>query len=183
VRIPKQIKTSQLLVSVSLLSVLAITIGAVLVFTNATDFMISVVDDLILNKSQSTSGLERKAWAMGGLEVFVDTWGLGAGTGSIRSNGLIFVLLGSVGLPGTLAFLLFLALSFGGRAAPGHEAILSNARMAALTILISMSLTATVPDPGVPLIFLAAIAVTARQTQGDALGLDLPPKNAREISL
>lgn len=176
---PSRVSPMGLIRTICGLTALAVGIAAVLVFTQAPEMIAAVVDDLILNKSQSTSGFERKAWSLGGLEALRDTWGLGAGTGSLRSNGLTFVLLGSVGIPGTLAFLGFLWLAFYGQAVDGQAGNLSNARIAAFAILVSMSLTATVPDPGVPLILLAAIAVSARRVQPDTI-FQNPTKNYQE---
>ncbi|WP_179379312.1 hypothetical protein [Jannaschia marina] len=164
-RLPSRVTAETVLRLVAGLLTMALTTAAVLLLTDAPDIIMAVLDDLIFEKSSSSSGQERMAWSLGGLAALRDTWGLGAGTGSIRSNGLVFVLLGSVGLPGTALFAAFLWLAFAGRAAPGQEAHLSNARLAAVAVLVSMLLAATVPDPGVPLILLAAIAVTARRAR------------------
>jgi hypothetical protein len=169
-RIPALIRRTRLIFGALFLGAMALSIAALLVFTPAPDQVTSVIQDLILNKSQSSSGLERTAWAMGGLEALRDTWGLGAGTGSLRSNGLAFVLLGSVGVIGTAAFTAFLWIAFSGRAAPGQAATLSNTRVATLALLVSMLTTATVPDPGVPLILLAAIAVSSKRQQRSLAG-------------
>ena len=160
--LPQRFSPNQIIGLAITLSAISLGVGAAMIFTDILDIFTRVVEDLILNKSQTSSGLERKAWALGGLQTFTATWGLGAGTGSIRSNGIVFVLLGSVGLPGTLAFVAFLWFAFSGYATSEHKATLSNSRMAALAALTTMMLTATVPDPGVPLILLAAIAVSAR---------------------
>ncbi|MDO5759246.1 MAG: hypothetical protein Q4P24_17690 [Rhodobacterales bacterium] len=167
---PQRISRMRLFLLAIGLAAVAIAVAATLTLTDAPDAIAAIIQDLIFDKSQSSSGLERTAWAMGGLEALRDTWGLGAGAGSLRSNGLPFVLLGSVGIPGTAAFVAFLWLAFGGRVADGESAgeraaILSNSRLAALAVLVSMLLAATVSDPGVPLMLLAALAVSARQPQ------------------
>ncbi len=161
--IRQQIPRKTLLLGTTGFLLVSTTVAVLLLATSAPDMITAVIQDLILDKSQSSSGMERAAWATGGLEAFRDTWGLGAGTGSLRSNGLLFVMLGSVGLIGTVAFFAFLWLAFCGHASPEQTAILSSARVAALATLTSMMLAATVPDPGVPLIFLAAMAVAAKQ--------------------
>ena len=176
-RIPARVQPGQLVAAAIGILVLTVIVSAVLTLTPAPEVIAAVIDDLILNKSQSASGYERKAWAMGGLDALIDTWGLGAGTGSRRSNGLVFVLLVSVGIVGTAAFALFLGLAFGGKAVAGQAAALSSARLGALAVLVSMTLTATVPDPTVPLILLAAIAVSARRPQP----LTAPGIAARQI--
>ncbi|WP_353476541.1 hypothetical protein PVT71_27495 (plasmid) [Salipiger sp. H15] len=163
---PRRVSRKTLILAAAGLFGITLTISGMLLFTTAPDMIGKVVQNLVLDKSQSSSGMERTAWAMGGLEALRDTWGLGAGTGSLRSNGLIFVLLGSVGLIGTAAFLAFLWAAFGGRASEGQASVLSSARVAALACLTSMLLASTVPDPGVPLIFLAALAVAAKAPRG-----------------
>ncbi len=167
--IPGRIGRTDLLLGAYLIGFLAIGVAATLTLTEAPTMIASVVDRLIFQKSGSSSGMERTAWAIGGLEAMRDTWGLGAGAGSLRSNGLLFVLFGSVGVIGTTSFVLFLCLAFGGRAAQGQAAILSNTRIAALATMISMLLAATVPDPGAPLIFLAALAVSAKNRRAEAI--------------
>ena len=146
------------------LTAVACAIGYLLIFTATLDVMLAIVDRLIFTKSSSSSGAERSAWALGGLEALRDSYGLGVGTGSLRSNGLIFVLLGSVGVVGTACFLAFLWLAFGGKARAADAAILTNARTAAVAVLVAMLMSATVPDPGVQLVFLAAIACAAKRS-------------------
>ena len=162
-RLPARIGRGRLLLGACALAAVALGVGCTLALTRAPDLIGAVLGDLILDKSGSASGLERTAWAMGGLSALADTWGLGAGAGSLRSNGLAFVLLGSVGIPGTAAFAAFLALAFGGPAAPGQADALSCARVAGLAVLVSQALAATVPDPGIALVLLAAIATAARR--------------------
>lgn len=178
-RMPGRIGRGHLLGGALVLAGGALTLAALLTLTEAPAMIASVLDDLIFDKSGSSSGQERTAWALGGLEALRDTWGLGAGTGSLRSNGLLFVMLGSVGIIGTACFVTFLWLAFGGRAAPGQAATLSNARVAALAVIVSMLLAATVPDPGVPLIFLAALAVSSRPRAPARTALPTPARTHR----
>ncbi|MDO5643458.1 MAG: hypothetical protein Q4G26_13875 [Paracoccus sp. (in: a-proteobacteria)] len=151
-----------------------LALAGLLILTPAPEMIASVIGDLIVNKSQSASGMERTAWAMGGLETLRDTWGLGAGTGSLRSNGLAFVLLGSMGVIGTGAFLAFLVLAFTGRPAPAHRVVMAQARLGAVAVLVTMLLAATIPDPGIPLVFLAAIALAARDPRPAPRTLPFP---------
>lgn len=161
-RVPRQVGRPAALALIVAVGLAGCAFAALLLGTEAPTLISSVLEDLILDKSQSSSGQERTAWALGGLEAMRDSYGLGVGVGSMRSNGLIFVLLGSVGIIGTLTFLAFLWLAFGGRAAEGEENTLLSVRLAAMAVLISMLLAATVPDPGVQLTFLAALAVACR---------------------
>lgn len=143
-------------------------ISLLMLIPAATDLVAKTADQLMFSKADSSSGLERSAWAQSGFETFVRTFGLGAGPGSLRSNGLAAVLLGTVGLPGTLCFLLFLWFSFGQPPASRHSdetRAFIAARVSALTMLTAMGLSATVPDPSLHLTFLAGLAVASRERQ------------------
>lgn len=140
-----------------------------MVATPASDLIGGVFDRLVLSKRTTLSGLERSAWAKAGLDAFVQTWGLGAGAGSLRSNGLVSVLLGSVGLPGTLAFLGFLWTSIGTGAPfadPEDRRMFYAARISGMTLLVAMLLAGTTPDPTLFLMATTAVAVAARQRGG-----------------
>ncbi|MFN4098272.1 MAG: hypothetical protein ACK4GT_00710 [Pararhodobacter sp.] len=152
------------------LTAIACALGYLVVFTDVADVVVEIIDRLIFNKSGTSSGSERSAWALGGLEALRDSYGLGVGTGSLRSNGIFFVLLGSVGIVGTACFLVFLWLAFGGTTRPADAAILANARTAAAAVLVGQMLSATVPDPGMSLVFLAAIACAAKRSSGALAG-------------
>lgn len=84
---------------------LTLVILALIIISLVTPGLIpNVVQRLLFDKSASSSGLERGAWSMWGLKTFIATYGLGAGTGSVRSNGMLFVWLSNVGLIGALMF-------------------------------------------------------------------------------
>jgi hypothetical protein len=67
----------------------------------------------VLNKLQSSSGIERSSWNKQAWSNFLDTYGAGVGLGSARAN-LPLVLLSNVGALGTLLFLMFLSSVFFG---------------------------------------------------------------------
>ncbi len=138
----------------------------VVVATPLPDMVERLINEILFDKVTSESGLERGAWAAYGLVAFRETFGLGAGVGSLRSNGLVSVILGSVGVPGALAFLIFLAMAFLRPVAPGCpteiKAIHAGACAGAAAQLSAMLASATVPDPGLPLVFLAALATVSR---------------------
>lgn len=146
-------------------AIIVIAIITVFLLTTAKTFTSQVLDILLFSKSTSLSGLERAAWAESGYNAFFQTWGLGAGTGSIRANGLFAVLLGNVGLPGTLAFVMFLVFGVG-KSIPACGRNLArtfySGRVAALTLLSSMLVSATVPDPTLLLVFFVGISSVSR---------------------
>ncbi|SKA33003.1 hypothetical protein [Consotaella salsifontis] len=126
-----------------------------------------VINEVIFQKADSTSGLERGAWAAGGITAFYETYGLGAGVGSLRSNGLASVVLGSVGIPGALALAAFFIASFVGTlpqgSAGGPRRVYRGAQAAASAQIAALFVSGTVPDPGMLTMFLAALAITAKR--------------------
>lgn len=134
-----------------------------LAFTPLPDLATSLFERIFVAKADSSSGLERKAWALSGLAAFRETWGLGAGAGSLRANGLVPVVLGSVGLPGALALAAFLWLAVG-RSWRGAEAgTFQAARAGVVAVLAGASLSGTSPDPGLLMITFCAIACAIRE--------------------
>lgn len=91
-----------------------------------TDF----IDRSLLDKLSSNSGIERMSFNIQALRNFVDTYGLGAGLGSIRASNWVAACLGSIGLVGTgllLAFLLRLLRMTLPAGAPEETAVLVRA--------------------------------------------------------
>lgn len=138
----------------------------ILMVGTSPDRAITILSDLTINKSQSSSGLERGAMALNGLHTFVATWGFGAGIGSIRSNGFGPAMLGSLGIPGVLLFLWFIWSAF----FTGQPPISSNARaalraaqIAALVHLAMMGAASFSVDAGLMFMFFAAIALNSRR--------------------
>ncbi|WP_283180087.1 hypothetical protein [Gemmobacter sp. 24YEA27] len=129
-----------------------------------------LLDALIFDKPASLSGLERGAWAAEGFNAFWQTHGFGAGPGSLRANGLPAVLAGSVGLPGILTFGGFLLAVLAPVGRPGQPELFQMARVAALTTLFGLVLSATTPDPTLLLMSFAAIACAARAPQTGTSG-------------
>ena len=151
----------------------SLTISLILLLMVTTplgDLANGIIERLILNKQNSSSGIERGAWAEYGYQAFVHTYGLGAGMGSLRSNGLLPVYLGSVGLPGTLLLISFLYLSIGRpfRPSPGTASDVARAgiffagRAGALATLVVLMLSGTIPDLGLTFMLFAAMAELAR---------------------
>lgn len=61
---------------------------------------------LTVEKRDTESGLQRAFWAKIGVDAFVASWGIGVGPGSFRSSTLITAMIGSVGVFGTVVFVL-----------------------------------------------------------------------------
>lgn len=152
-------------------------LALVLLMTPFLDTATRVLDQLFLSKLDSLSGRERSAWAASGVEAFFQTRGLGVGAGSLRSNGLVPVLMGNVGLPGLIGFGAFLWFTIGpspaGITDPDMRRIYGSARLGAVAQLSSMLLSATVPDPTIMLVVCCALATVALETRESAYDMDL----------
>ncbi|UYV35713.1 hypothetical protein N4R57_11585 [Rhodobacteraceae bacterium D3-12] len=143
-----------------------IAICVLFLVSPAMDMASDLFDRLILSKQGTLSGLERAAWARAGIDAFYNSWGLGAGVGSLRGSGLASVLLGSVGLPGTIAFLGVVYFSIFRPIKTNDAEIFRTyyaSRVCALIILATMFISATVPDPSLLLSGIAAVAVVSRE--------------------
>ena len=115
----------------------------------------------VVNKLQSSSGIERSSWSEQAWTNFLDTYGAGVGLGSARASSFPLVLLSNVGAFGTLLFLVFLSrvfLRLGPNRALPTAAVPRAARQAVLAALISASVSAAVFDLGVAFYALAAAA-------------------------
>ena len=150
---------------------LLVAIVAVVVLTPAGQYAMEMADRMIFSKGESASGLERGVWASEGYRVFRDTFGFGAGLGSVRSNGIVPVILANVGWPGLLLSAIFMWLVFlkptGLRrhASPAmrENRILFRASLAGATTAFAMMVTtAVLVDPGILFFAFATIALCVR---------------------
>lgn len=115
----------------------------------------------VVNKLQSSSGIERSSWNEQAWSNFLDTYGAGVGLGSARASSFPLVLLSNVGAFGTLLFLVFLSRVFhriGPNRALRTAAVPRAARQAVLAALISAFVSAGVFDLGVAFYAFAAAA-------------------------
>ncbi len=71
------------------------------------DPVTTIFDRSLTSKLSSSSGVERSSWNMAGLEVFLNTFGLGAGTGSVRTSSFLVAVLANLGIIGAVFFGLF----------------------------------------------------------------------------
>jgi len=140
---------------------LVIVILGVLLDERASETARSYVDTLILNKSSSTSAVERSSWNSAALQNFFDSFGFGVGLGTIRTSSFPIALLANVGIPGTAFYLLFAATAL---FAPlnGPRAYETDARLAArnacFALIIGDTLAAPSVDQGLLFYALAALA-------------------------
>ncbi|WEX10490.1 hypothetical protein [Chelativorans sp. AA-79] len=82
---------------------------AVIAMPDAVEGMMGYLNEILFSKLDSQSGRERFMWNAVAYQVFLDTWGWGAGLGSARASSYLLVLLSNVGLPGTFLFVVFVS--------------------------------------------------------------------------
>ena len=142
---------------------------AVVVMPSAMAELGDMLNHMLFDKADSSSGRQRLFWAMQGWDAFVTSGGLGIGPGSFRSSSLLTAILGSMGLVGLLTFAAYvmqvvrpalrstwmavddLSLSAGG--ALGTAALLS---------LIPAAISAPAPNPGTLFAVFAGAALALR---------------------
>lgn len=131
-------------------------------------------DALVVSKLDSASALERAAWTQQALLNFVQTWGFGAGIGSVRASGWLASCLGGLGLMGTALYLWFLAGVFWPKAARRPAQVVtgdldSALRMGCAAILLQAVLTRPYPDLDLLFFAMAGLATGLTQAQTGAM--------------
>ncbi|QOG19037.1 MULTISPECIES: hypothetical protein [Bradyrhizobium] len=149
--------------------VLLITlILAVLLDERASEIVQRYADTVILNKSSSTSAIERSSWNTYAMQNFFDSLGLGVGLGTVRTSSLPIALLSNVGIPGTMFYWLFvMSALFGQRNAPHTfeaDACIA-ARTGCLALMIGDTLAAPTVEQGLLFYALAGLACSAPRDQ------------------
>ncbi|MDF1856188.1 hypothetical protein [Pseudooceanicola sp.] len=128
-------------------------------------------DNVLFDKLASDSGVERMSWNAQAFKNFLETRMMGAGLGSVRASSWIMATLASLGVIGTLLFLLFIASvlkPLPRNAGTGTRAItIAALKSACLGLLISSLLTGATPDLG--LIFFACAGLAAGLSRGAIL--------------
>ena len=137
-------------------------------------------DTLIFSKSTSQSGMERASWNALAWSNFVDSYGLGVGLGTSRASTLVLALLSNLGVPGSLAYAIFVWSSLrAGHSRADAESmdIRLGARYAAIGLLLADLISGALVDQGLTFYIMAAVASSelgqeparARQRQGAGL--------------
>lgn len=131
-----------------------------------------LLQHLTVDKMNGSSGKQRSFWAYQGFYVFIDSYGLGIGPGSFRSSSLISAIIGSVGVIGTTAFVLYCIKIL----KPVHSSTYFNpldpvdatgvaAAWAAILLLIPLAVTNPSSDPGLSFGLFAGAALGLRSTR------------------
>ncbi|WP_131118788.1 hypothetical protein [Lichenihabitans psoromatis] len=125
---------------------------------------------MLFDKGSSQSGIERGQWNETALQNAIDTFGLGGGLGSIRASSFPIALLSNLGIPGTIAFTLFLASIFLRRASRPIDddagPVQRAARTACVGLLIGATVSGALVDLGMPFFLFAALASAEPRHRG-----------------
>lgn len=144
------------------------------------------IDTLILSKSTTSSGMQRGYWNQIALSNFFDTWGLGVGLGTNRTSSFPLALLSNLGIPGSVFYLMFIAMVFGARRGGARTFatdVRGAARIACLSALAAGVLAGPAVDQGLLFYVFAGLACAAperdRPTDGAAAFIDDPASRRR----
>jgi hypothetical protein len=125
-----------------------------------------LLDTFIFKKMSTASGVERSNWNSQAIRNFVDTFGLGAGNGSVRASSFPIAVIASLGVIGAVTYALFLVSIWFKKdikAAPSVVATQVAARSACLAWLIAATASGGFIDLGLPFYAFAALACAEPQ--------------------
>jgi hypothetical protein len=134
----------------------------VLFLPRVVEVLSDFVNEAVMNKAGSSSGVERMGWNAQGVTNFLDTYGIGVGLGSIRASSFLVVVLANLGVVGVVCYGTFLARSILSPV-PNHyplaeRAVCYASRHAMIATLIVASASAGVFELGACFYIFAAAA-------------------------
>jgi hypothetical protein len=131
-------------------------------------FAQDLLNKTLFDKLTSSSGMERSSWNTQALANFIGTSGFGVGVGSTRASSLLFAVLGTLGVFGSVTYGIFIAGLLLRRDA-GHDwfadSLRAAAQSAALAYLIAGCIAASFVDIGLPFFLFAGTAAGLRDSQ------------------
>ncbi len=140
---------------------------------------------LLFDKASSQSGIERASWNAAALKNFFDTYGFGAGLGSVRASSFLVAVPANLGLPGVIFFGAFFwqALARAGRDGGPEADLRVAARNGCLGLLLAAAVSGALVDLGLQFYFLAGLASTgvARVARRAAPALGASPMRAAAL--
>jgi hypothetical protein len=138
---------------------LLVIVGSAFLFeTAAADKVVAYLQQTVMGKMDSRSGVERSTWNRQAWQNFLDSYGLGVGLGSTRASSFLLVLLSNLGLLGTVFYGMFLSATMRApsrrKLAPDPTSLAS--RQAMLAMLGATLVAAPVFDLGLAFYGFAA---------------------------
>jgi hypothetical protein len=138
--------------------------------TNISATVTKVIKGVILDKTDSVSYRERAQSGQAALETASETYYMGAGWGSARASGLIYVLMGNVGIVGSFLFVAFIASLFvpmlhDNHACRGSASTYSYEKALLALMVILVGLIAAGAEPVAPILWALFAGATAGKPQ------------------
>jgi hypothetical protein len=132
-------------------------------FDETRNTLYSIFDEMILQKTQSASYIERSAWTRVAFEAWLTTDGLGVGVGSVRTSNFFANILASTGFLGFGLFGLFLLRIFTLRPPADRRLaeLLRGSKLTLVPTLFGAAVAGTTPDYGGMIAALFGIIVGA----------------------
>jgi hypothetical protein len=125
-----------------------------------------LLDTFILKKMSTASGVERSNWNSQAIRNFLDTFGFGAGNGSVRASSFPIAVIASLGVIGAVTYGLFLVSIWfkkDTKIAQSVSVTQLAARSACLAWLIAATASGGFIDLGLPFYAFAALACAEPQ--------------------
>jgi hypothetical protein len=119
-----------------------------------------LLNTFVLNKMSTSSGIERSRWNSQAIQNFIDTFGFGAGNGSVRASSFPIAVIGSLGIFGGAGYAMFLLTIWVRKKQVEPAAVAATqiaARSACLAWLIAATSSAGFIDLGLPFFAFAAL--------------------------
>jgi hypothetical protein len=158
---PVKIQKGIFIIAVPFIVVLVVVLIAMNDTTSA--IVGDVLDNLLFNKLSTSSGIERSNWNSQAIRNFIDTFGFGAGNGSVRASSFPVAVISSLGVIGSTTYALFLVpVLFGQNGTSDTTMVVyqNAARSACFAWLIAASLSGGFIDLGLSFFAFAALACT-----------------------
>lgn len=128
--------------------------------------ILNFLDGTIFNKLSTSSGVERSAWNTQAFQSFLDTFGFGAGNGSVRASSFPIAVLANLGIIGAALFSFFFVSLFlpdtNSRSDVVDDAYRQAARLACLACLITATISGAQVDLGLPFYVFAGFCAATR---------------------
>lgn len=145
-----------------------------------------LVQQTVIEKLDSQSGVERSRWNHQALINVADTAGLGGGVGSVRASSLPIAVLGNIGVIGGLTYSAFLlgvlVWPCGGWADPFPRACQSAAGWACFAQLAAASVAGSFIDLGLPFFIFAGLAAASPELACSSASRRTPHQSSVPIS-
>lgn len=144
---------------------LAILMAGMMLVPAMMETISALFDSTITNKLTTQSGVERMQWNQQAIEVFFDTYGVGAGVGSVRASSLLVAILANCGILGLMLFGIFLgSVILSGRTptvASPDAAVSRAGGMACIGLLVAAAVSSGGVDLGLNFSVFAALATNS----------------------